>query len=161
MDERTRPAIIDCACISLHDVATSAQVLTSTDDIYNLLLQIADAPRNSDLKVPVTGKTFGGWSAAGGAVVGGVLVGLGAAITDATIGMDTSITPNFKSLPVLLRDASQEDRQGMAEAASSAAISLSIQLTWGLVVPHVTPDARYLLLEVLRSLGYTVISIFT
>ena len=159
MDERTRPAIIDCACMSLHDVATSAPVLTSTDDIYNLLLQIADAPRNSDLKVPVTR----GWSIEG-AVVGGLSGALVAgplgAACGAVLGANSSTTPNFESLSVLLREASQEDRQKMAVAASSAAISLSIQLTWGLVVPHVTPDARCLLLEILRSLGYKVNSVF-
>ena len=44
----------------------------------------------------------------------------------------------------------------MAEAATAAAITLSIELTLELVVPYVTADARVLLLEVLQSLGYTV-----
>ena len=142
----------------------AALVLTSTDDIYKLLLKIADAPSNSDLKVELE-KTAAGATAAfiGGGIggfVGAIVAGPFGAVGGATLGAGAAMcgVPNFKPLPVLLRGASQEDRQKIAVAASSAAISLSIRLTWGLVVPYVTPDARNLLLEVLRGLGYKVSS---
>ena len=142
----------------------AALVLTSTDDIYGLLLKIADAPGNSDLKVDLKKTAHGAmWASIGGglgglfgAVVAGPFGAVGGAAVGAGLAM--SSVPTFKPLPVLLRGASQEDRQKIALAASSAAISLSIQLTWRLVVPYVTPDARNLLLEVLRSLGYKVFS---
>lgn len=48
-------------------------VLTRADDIYNLLLQIAEAPRNRDLKVELKKTVKGTKRAAIASAVGGAL----------------------------------------------------------------------------------------
>ena len=153
----------------LADQMDPNSVLTRTDDIYRLLLRIAEAPENRDLKVELK-KTAdgtkrasigGGVGGVAGAAAGAILFGPVGAVVGAALGAAACTSAathgaDFKSLPELLRGASQGDRRRMAEAARAAAIPLSIELTLKLVVPYMTAEARMLLLEVLQSLGYAV-----
>lgn len=147
----------------------ATSVLTRTEDIYHLLLRIAQAPESRDLQVEMkktadgTGRASigGGVGGVAGAAAGAILFGpvgavVGAALGAAACTSATTYGTEFKSLPELLREASRDDRQKMAEAARAAATLLSIRLTWELVVPYVTANAQTLLLEVLKSLDYTV-----
>lgn len=143
--------------------------LTRAEDIYRLLMKIAEAPENEDLKVELrktasgtkNASVGGGVGGLVGAAAGALLLGPAGAIAGAALGAAVCTTAavqgtDFKSVPEILRGASREDRQRLAVAAQRVAMELSIELTMGLVVPWVTNDARELLVEVMRSLGYSL-----
>ena len=143
--------------------------LTRTEDIYRLLIQIAEAPENEDLKVELR-KTASGTKKASvggglggllGATAGALLFGPVGAVAGAALGATVCTSAavqgtDFKSIPEILRGASREDKRRLVEAAQRAAVELSIDLTMGLVVPYVTNNARELLVEVMRALGYSL-----
>ena len=156
--------ILQSPCLKM---AAFAVVLTTPEEIYDLLLRIAEAPENRDLKAElrktasgtkrasIGGGAGGLAGAAAGALIGGPIgavvgaaLGAAAGTSAATYGAD------FKSIPELLRGASRDDRRKLVAAALEVAPQLCIGLTMGLVVPYVTPDARQLLMEVLKIAGY-------
>ena len=148
-------------------MAAFAVVLTTPGEIYDLLLRIAEAPENRDLKAElrktasgtkrasIGGGAGGLMGAAAGALIGGPIGAVvGAALGAAAGTSAATYGANFKSIPELLRGASRDDRQKLVAAALEVAPRHCIQLTMALVVPYVTPDARQLLLEVLKIVGY-------
>lgn len=141
--------------------------LTDTESIYLLLTQIADAPKNRDLKFELNRTATGTVKAATGAGTGGVmgatagalLLGpLGAAIgggLGAFVGAKVAVgNGDFKSVPEILRGASARDKQRLVEAAKTVALQLSIQLAASLVLPAAAGEARSLLVGVMEQLGY-------
>ena len=148
-------------------MAAFAVVLTTPGEIYDLLLRIAEAPENRDLKVEIR-KTASGTNrasigggagglagAAAGALIGGPIGAIiGAALGAAAGTSAASHGADFRSIPELLRGASRDDRQKLVMAALEVAPRHCIRLTMELVVPYVTSDARRLLLEVLKIVGY-------
>ena len=143
--------------------------LTGAEDIYCLLMQIAEAAENKDLKVELRKTASGTRNASLGGGVGGLLgaaagallFGPVGAVAGAALGAAACTSAavqgtDLKSIPEILSGASREDKGRLAEAAKRVSVEISIRLTMGLVVPRVTEEARLLLVQVMRTLGYSL-----
>lgn len=143
--------------------------LTQPEDICHLLLRIAEAPENRNMKVKVQKHGYtrialealavGVAAGAGGltisvvaGAVAGILCGVLGAAFATCVSADTK--SDLKTFPELLQGASQEDCQKIAKIAEAAAYQESIPLTFQLIIPQVTANARKLLIEVRKTLEY-------
>ena len=138
--------------------------LKQTEAIYQLLMKIAEAPQCKDIQMELKRAAAGvkragiGGSIGGGlgAIGGALLFGPAGAIVGAALGAayGASFGGQYKSIPEILRSASQNDRVRIAEVAKTVAWEHSISLTWTLVKPFVTSEAVRLLKLVMEALDY-------
>ena len=138
--------------------------LRQAEKIYQLLMRIAEAPQCKDIRMELK-KTAAGAKSAGiggsiggglGAIGGALLFGPVGAVVGAAVGAayGASGGGQYKSIPEILRSASQEDCVRIAEVAKTVAWEHSISLTWTLVEPFVTSEAVRLLKLVMEALDY-------